>query len=222
MTPPHLASPTVTACLGSVPKYNKAKTVTNISQEKKRRKRPETPDFLSCHVCGDRAGKHSYYGGQACVSCRVFFRRAFQSGYYLAYICIKDTKCEINLKSRKKCRYCRYQACLAAGMKTAWVLNEEEKKTREKRRSKIKQPAPQPGVFKKPAPPRSIRPMPVISDEEMLEVKQYSRKCGFFYDSKVKDMQIGLIHELIRYFITHSGSVFIWLFQAGCIPTTTV
>ena len=27
-----------------------------------------------CHVCGERAGKHSYYGGQVCASCRAFFR----------------------------------------------------------------------------------------------------------------------------------------------------
>ena len=30
-------------------------------------------------VCGERAGKHSYYGGQVCPSCRAFFRRSVQS-----------------------------------------------------------------------------------------------------------------------------------------------
>jgi hypothetical protein len=29
-----------------------------------------------CEVCGERAGKHSYYGGQVCPSCRAFFRRS--------------------------------------------------------------------------------------------------------------------------------------------------
>jgi hypothetical protein len=29
-------------------------------------------------VCGERAGKHSYYGGQVCPSCRAFFRRSVQ------------------------------------------------------------------------------------------------------------------------------------------------
>ena len=28
-----------------------------------------------CDVCGSRAGKHSYYGGDVCQSCRAFFRR---------------------------------------------------------------------------------------------------------------------------------------------------
>ena len=32
-----------------------------------------------CHVCGGLAGKHSYYGGQVCPSCRAFFRRSVQS-----------------------------------------------------------------------------------------------------------------------------------------------
>ena len=32
-----------------------------------------------CHVCGEMAGKHSYYGGQVCPSCRAFFRRSVQS-----------------------------------------------------------------------------------------------------------------------------------------------
>lgn len=32
-----------------------------------------------CHVCSEKAGKHSYYGGQVCPSCRAFFRRSVQS-----------------------------------------------------------------------------------------------------------------------------------------------
>ena len=28
-----------------------------------------------CQICGDMAGRHSYYGGRSCPSCRAFFRR---------------------------------------------------------------------------------------------------------------------------------------------------
>ena len=29
-----------------------------------------------CNVCGDVAGKHTYFGGKSCPSCRQFFRRS--------------------------------------------------------------------------------------------------------------------------------------------------
>ena len=60
-------------------------------------------DHLACGVCGERAGKHSYYGGQVCPSCRAFFRRSVQSGYNATYFCIKDGNCEVTLKARKNC-----------------------------------------------------------------------------------------------------------------------
>ena len=49
-----------------------------------------------CLVCGEKAGKHSYYGGQVCPSCRAFFRRSVQSGYNASYFCPKDKNCKIN------------------------------------------------------------------------------------------------------------------------------
>ena len=40
---------------------------------------PPSDESRLCHVCGEKAGKHSYYGGQVCPSCRAFFRRSVQS-----------------------------------------------------------------------------------------------------------------------------------------------
>ena len=34
-------------------------------------------------------GRHSYYGGECCPSCRAFFRRSVQSGYNTSYCCVK-------------------------------------------------------------------------------------------------------------------------------------
>ena len=45
-----------------------------------------------CLVCGEKAGKHSYYGGQVCPSCRAFFRRSVQSGYNATYFCQLQNK----------------------------------------------------------------------------------------------------------------------------------
>ena len=46
---------------------------------------------------------------QVCPSCRAFFRRSVQSGYNATYFCVKDGQCEVTLKTRKNCQYCRYK-----------------------------------------------------------------------------------------------------------------
>ncbi len=70
-----------------VPPPNQAPQSGNSKQRKNSRpkvsKPPKTRDPNApprlCHVCGEGAGKHSYYGGQVCPSCRAFFRRSVQS-----------------------------------------------------------------------------------------------------------------------------------------------
>ena len=68
----------------------------------------------------------------------------------------KQRKCEMRLKTRKKCQFCRYKACLNAGMKANWVLNEEEKEKFTNARRK-KEP-----IKDKNCKPRSQKPNPVI------------------------------------------------------------
>jgi hypothetical protein len=60
-----------------------------------------------CQVCGERAGRHSYYGGQVCASCRAFFRRSVQSKYYELFACKKGQNCPVDVKNRKGCQFCR-------------------------------------------------------------------------------------------------------------------
>lgn len=88
-----------------------------------------------CHVCGNAAGKHNYYGGQVCNSCRAFFRRSVQSNSYQKFQCAKSNNCEINSKSWKSCQWCRFQKCLSSGMHIKWVLSDSERKERSKRRA---------------------------------------------------------------------------------------
>ena len=38
------------------------------------------------------------------------------------YKCSKGGHCQITLKTRKNCQFCRFQACEKAGMKRSWVL----------------------------------------------------------------------------------------------------
>ena len=69
----------------------------------------------------------SNFSKKVCPSCRAFFRRSVQSGYNATYFCIKvcqswvvadrvsvifhikDGNCEVTLKTRKNCQYCRYK-----------------------------------------------------------------------------------------------------------------
>jgi hypothetical protein len=99
-------------------------------------KRFSTPDdehsqHLACKVCGARAGKHSYYGGQVCPSCRPFFRRSVQTGYNEKFKCKRGKgSCEITLITRKNCQSCRYQRCIYADMRPSWILSDEERERR--------------------------------------------------------------------------------------------
>jgi len=86
-------------------------------------------DGAVCEVCGAKAGKHSYYGGYVCQSCRAFFRRCVQTQAYHSLECTGGTdsksplhlSCDINKSSRKNCRACRWERCIKAGMKISYV-----------------------------------------------------------------------------------------------------
>ena len=101
----------------------------------------------------------------------------------------------MRLKTRKKCQFCRYKACLNAGMKANWVLNEEEK---EKFMNARKKKAP---IKDKNCKARSgeLKSFCHISEEEMVEVNEHVNMSEYFEMSKVKDMETELIRELIRY-----------------------
>ena len=67
-----------------------------------------------CCICGDRAsGKH--YGVYSCEGCKGFFKRTVRKD--LSYACREDKNCVIDKRHRNRCQYCRYQKCLAMGMK---------------------------------------------------------------------------------------------------------
>uniref|UniRef100_A0A3Q1JDY5 Uncharacterized protein n=1 Tax=Anabas testudineus TaxID=64144 RepID=A0A3Q1JDY5_ANATE len=74
--------------------------------------RPETEE--SCPVCGDRVSGY-HYGLLTCESCKGFFKRSVQNNKH--YTCAEQQSCPMNLSQRKRCPYCRFQKCLAVGMK---------------------------------------------------------------------------------------------------------
>ncbi|MGH0172329.1 UNVERIFIED_CONTAM: hypothetical protein FKN15_063107 [Acipenser sinensis] len=67
-----------------------------------------------CAICGDRSsGKH--YGVYSCEGCKGFFKRTVRKD--LTYTCRDSKDCMIDKRQRNRCQYCRYQKCLAMGMK---------------------------------------------------------------------------------------------------------
>jgi len=108
------------------------------NQAKQEIKDENPADQYFCGVCGDKAGKHSYYGGQVCASCRAFFRRSVQSKYYELFVCKKSESCEVTPKNRKGCQFCRFKKCLGCGMKVSWVLSDDERNRRFNKFNKVK------------------------------------------------------------------------------------
>eukprot|EP00095_Tigriopus_kingsejongensis_P006368 maker-scaffold42_size484952-snap-gene-3.25 protein:Tk06368 transcript:maker-scaffold42_size484952-snap-gene-3.25-mRNA-1 annotation:"retinoid x" len=98
----------------------------------------ESVSLRLCQVCGLHAGKHNYYGGQVCESCRAFFRRSVQNQSYPTYMCKASGACDIDSKSRRSCACCRYEKCLEAGMNPKWIISDEERRVkREHKRAKV-------------------------------------------------------------------------------------
>jgi len=99
---------------------------SNGGKVKKPRKRYDILKTASCSVCGDQAAEHLHYGGIACYSCRAFFRRTVNSNRPILD-CSGTQNCKINKETRKRCQWCRFEKCKLMGMKTSWVLTEEDK-----------------------------------------------------------------------------------------------
>ncbi|KAI1886081.1 hypothetical protein AGOR_G00210350 [Albula goreensis] len=77
-----------------------------------------------CGICGDRSsGKH--YGVYSCEGCKGFFKRTVRKD--LSYTCRDNKDCMVDKRQRNRCQYCRYQKCLAMGMKREAVQEERQR-----------------------------------------------------------------------------------------------
>jgi len=68
------------------------------------------PNLASCRFS---PGKH--YGVYSCEGCKGFFKRTVRKD--LSYTCRDNKDCLVDKRQRNRCQYCRYQKCLAMGMK---------------------------------------------------------------------------------------------------------
>uniref|UniRef100_A0AAR2K2S0 Retinoic acid receptor RXR n=1 Tax=Pygocentrus nattereri TaxID=42514 RepID=A0AAR2K2S0_PYGNA len=84
-----------------------------------------------CAICGDRSsGKH--YGVYSCEGCKGFFKRTVRKD--LSYTCRDNKDCMVDKRQRNRCQYCRYQKCLAMGMKREGKASVQEERQRNKER----------------------------------------------------------------------------------------
>lgn len=75
--------------------------------------------LLFCIVCGDKAsGRH--YGVVSCEGCKGFFKRSVRKN--VKYTCLGSNRCIVNKTMRNRCQSCRWQKCLASGMKVEGKL----------------------------------------------------------------------------------------------------
>ncbi|OXB61220.1 hypothetical protein ASZ78_007206 [Callipepla squamata] len=78
-------------------------------------------------ACPTSPGKH--YGVYSCEGCKGFFKRTIRKD--LIYTCRDNKDCLIDKRQRNRCQYCRYQKCLAMGMKRE-AVQEERQRSRER------------------------------------------------------------------------------------------
>nr|ASL70621.1 nuclear receptor [Brachionus koreanus] len=75
-------------------------------------------NFGKCRICKSEAtGIH--YGVSSCEGCKGFFKRSLTR--HKNYVCKSGQDCSIFPKQRKKCKYCRWVACVNAGMSLSEV-----------------------------------------------------------------------------------------------------
>ncbi|XP_035470626.1 nuclear receptor subfamily 5, group A, member 5 isoform X1 [Scophthalmus maximus] len=84
------------------------------SQEIKTEPNSRSESEGNCPICGDKVSGY-HYGLLTCESCKGFFKRSVQNNKH--YTCAEQQSCPMNLSQRKRCPFCRFQKCLAVGMK---------------------------------------------------------------------------------------------------------
>ncbi|PIK44123.1 putative peroxisome proliferator-activated receptor alpha [Apostichopus japonicus] len=89
-------------------------------RKKERSNNSKYPDHIDlpmkCRVCGDKASGF-HYGVHSCEGCKGFFRRTYRMKLtYKPCPYLQTEPCKINVTTRNKCQYCRFQKCLMVGM----------------------------------------------------------------------------------------------------------
>ncbi|KAJ7307395.1 hypothetical protein JRQ81_009411 [Phrynocephalus forsythii] len=96
-----------------------------------------------CAVCGDRATGYHFHA-MTCEGCKGFFRRTVLKG--TRSTCAFTRSCAITKAKRRQCQACRYQKCLAVGMKKDMIMSEEALRARRELRRQKRHREPNPAA----------------------------------------------------------------------------
>ncbi|XP_056274490.1 retinoic acid receptor RXR-beta-A isoform X3 [Pseudoliparis swirei] len=111
---PQINSTVSMSGLHAVSSSDDVKPPLGLQQMSPRSPGPMLSQKRLCSICGDRSsGKH--YGVYSCEGCKGFFKRTVRKD--LSYTCRDSKVCMVDKRQRNRCQYCRYQKCLANGMK---------------------------------------------------------------------------------------------------------
>ena len=73
-----------------------------------------------CQICLEPSHgtkkHHRHYGSICCLSCKSFFRRCHRHNIAQHLFCEHNGRCDVTLYNRTKCKKCRYERCLQAGL----------------------------------------------------------------------------------------------------------
>uniref|UniRef100_A0ABM5F3U2 Nuclear receptor subfamily 1 group I member 3 n=1 Tax=Pogona vitticeps TaxID=103695 RepID=A0ABM5F3U2_9SAUR len=94
-----------------------------------------------CAVCGDQATGYHFHA-MTCEGCKSFFRRTVLKGFQ--FTCPFTRSCTITKAKRRQCQACRFQKCLAVGMKKDMIMSEEALCARRELRRQKQQGEPNP------------------------------------------------------------------------------
>ena len=119
------------------------------------------------------------------------------AGYNSSYFCAKQSMCEIRLKTRKSCQFCRYQRCLDAGMKASWVITDEERKQKLSKMTNNNNPSPSSSSPSDDAD-EALENKPSLSEADFKLMDDLVEKSLFFKRSKVDDLDIHLARQIVR------------------------
>nr|ASL70501.1 nuclear receptor [Brachionus rotundiformis] len=121
--------------------------------------RGATYDGNKCMICSDRASGF-HYGVLACEGCKGFFKRVCKEklkgentsentilSLQNKRHCVFGGNCEINVRTRNRCQYCRIQKCIDLGMsKDGIKLGRRSKKFKQNLNSVVNQRADEPST----------------------------------------------------------------------------